>query len=61
MSDEVKAVLFANHLAHIFQPHTDMNSKPDQLESMFNFLIGSLPIALPIKPITPVGINLQIN
>jgi hypothetical protein len=61
ISDKDKAILFGNHLENIFQPHADINPNIKQLDFISSSIDSSLPMSLPIKPITPAEIKNQIN
>jgi hypothetical protein len=54
--DVEKANLFGNHLSSIYSPHPDLNSTPDHANLVNSFLFSSLPISLPVKPISTAEI-----
>jgi hypothetical protein len=55
-SDKDKAVLFAKHLAEVFQPHAH-----EADEELLEYLESSAQPVAPIKPITPKELKAEIG
>jgi len=60
VSDHDKAELFAKHLAKTFIHH-DIIPEPSHINIVDNFLNPPLPMALPIKPLSPGEIQASIK
>lgn len=61
ISDDEKALLFAEYLSNTFKPHQDIIPDISQVNMVNDFLSSPLPMSMPVKPFSPGEVQATIK